>query len=141
MIQDINSKPNEIFGIIEKYVSQNNLHNAKVSKRELRDTYPIICFETRSNTLTSSSKDYNALQKIRSLSFEISILAVDDNKRQVSSIEICEYYENIIAYVMETLYKFQGGTDVKLYNINDKNATKFIMHYICDWFVAKDIVY
>lgn len=141
MIQDINSKSNEIYQTIVKYINSNNKYNVEVSKRELKDTYPIVCFENRSNTLTSSSKDINAIQKIRGLSFEISILAIDDNKKQISSIEICEYYENIIAYVMETLYHLKGGTDVKLYNINDKNATKFIMHYMCEWFVAKNIVY
>lgn len=141
MIQDINYKANEIYNTINLYLSKNNKYNAKLKKRELNSFYPIICFENRSNVVNSSSLDNNTLDKIRSLSFEISILAVDNNKEQVSSIEICEYYENIIAYVMENVYKLKGGTDAKIYNINDEKATKFVMHYYCKWFVGKNMIY
>lgn len=141
VIENINAKSQEIFETISYYVNHNNEYNAFVKKRELNKTYPLICFENRQNTLSSSSKDNNSLEKIRSLSFEISILAIDNNKEQISSIEICEYYENIIAYVMESLYKFKGGTDAKIYNINEDKATKFVMHYYCEWFVAKNITY
>lgn len=141
VIENINAKSHEIFETIVYYVNQNNKYNAVVKKRELNSVYPIICFENRQNTLSSSSQDNNSLERIRSLSFEISILAIDNNKEQISSIEICEYYESIIAHVMESLYKFRGGTDAKIYNINEDKATKFVMHYYCEWFVAKNITY
>lgn len=137
----INSLPNQIFETLKTYVEENNQYNAIVRKKPIKNTYPIIIFQTNSNIQSSSTKDCYGLERIRNLSFEISILAVDKTKEQVSSMKICDDLEDLVTQVMQGIYHMDGGTDAKITNINDSNASQYILHFNCEWFMQKNIIY
>lgn len=139
---NINSLNNEIFDTLKRVIeSESNNHNAIVRKRVIEKQYPLIIFECRSNTQSSASRDFYGIERTRALSFEIDIYAVDDRKNNISAEMICDDLENLVTQVMQGIYRMQGGTDAKLHNINSENATQYVLHFNCEWYMNKKIIY
>ena len=137
----INSFNNEVFNCLKEYVEENNTYGAIVRLKPIQNTYPMVIFQCNSNVEGSSTKDLYGIEKTRSLSFEITIIATDKTKEQVSSIEICNQLEDLVTQVMQGIYRMKGGTDAKIVNINNANASQYVLHFNCEWYMQKNIIY
>lgn len=145
-IININSLSNEIYKKLKEFVENNDKtksinHNAIVRKRLILQQYPLIVFNCRTNNESFKTKDNLCIEKGRQLSFEIDIYAIDDLKNEISSKQICEDLESIVTYFMQYIYKMKGGTDAKITNINSANATQYTLHFNCEWYINKNIIY
>lgn len=142
---NINEFSDKVFKTLQDYIENKTektlSHNAIVRKRVIQTETPLIVFETRSNTQNYVTQDYYGIERTRNLSFEIDIYANDLQKEQISSIKVCEDLENLVTYVMQYVYRMQGGTDAKLYNINNSKTTQFVLHFECEWFMNRNIIY
>ena len=84
----INSKSEEIFDILRTHITRKSKYNPSVLKTVVDNKYPLVVFETNANRLDSITQDMYRLNQVRSLSFEISIFAIDD--KQTNSNVICD---------------------------------------------------
>lgn len=136
---NINELQNSIFAYLKKFIVENSKYNPTVLRNVVDKIYPLVVFETRSNTLESQTQDDYKLDKTRNLGFEINIFAtpigIDD-----SSI-ICDELANLTNYVMQEKFGMQGGLDATLKNINTDKATKYVLHYRCIWNIRQNIIY
>lgn len=138
---NVNEKYEEVFYNIKTYINK-FYNNVKVIKhRAIKLEYPCIVVEQNANTINYSTKDLYKLEKIRDLSFEITIYAIDDLTTQKSSFEICEALEQKVCEVMEEFYNMQGGCDARIARVNQDGATQFTLHYMCQWYMQKNKVY
>ena len=140
---DINKKSEEIFEnlkkyILSKYVKKFN-EEIEVKKNVVDNTYPLVVFETNANTINSITQDFYRLDQVRNLSFEVSIFAININN--TNSSVICDELANLVCQVMSGYYGMQGGIDAKLKNINTTKATKYVLHFNCQWNVRQNILY
>ena len=142
---NINEFSDKVFKTLQDFVEvkadKNLTQNAIVRKKVIQTEFPLIIFENRSNTQGYVTKDNYGVERARNLSFEINIYASDINSEQISGIQICENLENIVTYVMQYVYRMQGGTDAKIYNVNGSKITQFVLHFRCEWFINKNIIY
>ena len=136
---DVNSKSNEIYDLLKLYLGKASKYNPIVLDNVVDNKYPLVVFETNTNTSDSISQDKYRLDQIRNLSFEISVFAININ--EVSSIDICEEISSLICEVMNVYYGMQGGIDARLKNINAQKTTKYVLHFNCKWNVRQNIIY
>ena len=136
---NINSKSEEIFENIKKYLSAKSEYSPKIKKNVVDNVYPLVVFETNLNQSDSTSQDFFRLDQTRNLSFEISIFAIDI--QNVNSGVICDELSNLVCNVMQGYYLMQGGIDAKLKNINTSKATKYVLHFTYNWNVRQNILY
>lgn len=136
---NINRKSEEIYQTIKSYVIKHSIYNPQVLKNVVDNTYPLVVFETNTNTIDSITQDMYRLDQVRNLSFEISIFAI--NLDNVSSETICDELANLVCDVMQGGYTMQGGIDAKLKNINTAKATKYVLHFNCKWNVRQNRIY
>ena len=135
----VNSFSEKLYEILKDYLKGQSLYNPIVLDSVVDNKYPLVVFETNTNTLDSITQDRYRLDQVRNLSFEISVFAVNIN--EVSSIDICEEISNLICELMNVYYGMQGGIDAKLKNINTAKATKYVLHFNCKWNVRQNIIY
>lgn len=135
----IHNKSKEIFNLLSKYLTTDSKFNPMVKTKVIENQYPLVVFETRTNTLDSMTQDMFRLDMVRNLSFEISVFAI--NKGNVTAEEICDELSNLICEVMQEYYGMQGGIDGKLQNINTAKATKYVLHFDCKWNVRQNRIY
>ena len=136
---NINSKSDEIYELLKKYLQRASKYNPDVLDNVIDNKYPLVVFETNKNDIDSISQDKYRLDQVRNLSFEISVFAININ--EISSIDICEEISNLVCEVMSVYYGMQGGIDAKLKNINNAKATKYVLHFNCKWNVRQNIIY
>ena len=144
VINDINSLSDEIFNVLKDYIENHNKDNnysAIVREKVIKTDLPLIVFDNRSNVEAYSTRDMYGMERTRDLSFEINIYANDDLKNQISSVKICKHLENLVTQVMQGMYRMQGGTDGKLHNINNSKTSQYILHFSCEWFMNRNIIY
>lgn len=134
---DINGANKEIFKLLQDYITSNSRFNPYVMEMQIDKKYPCVIFHNNSNKLGMKTQD--RVYQTRKLSFEIEIYAI--NQGQNDSIEICEELEQLINEVMIGTLGIQGGTDGKVFNANSDKATYFILHFSCEWFPNKNILY
>lgn len=135
----IYTKEKEIYQILQKYIEKKSEYNPIVLTKTVDNTYPLVVFETNSNTSNLITQDMYRLDRVRNLSFEISIVAI--NKGTISSEAICDELADLVCDVMQDYYRMQGGLDAKLKNINTAKATKYVLHFSCKWNVRQNIIY
>lgn len=135
----INKKSEEIFELINKYLTKASIYSPTIKKSIVDNTYPLVVFETNANTISSITQDMYRLDQVRNLSFEISVFAI--NKNNISSEIICDELSNLVCEVMNEYYGMQGGIDAKLKNINTAKATKYVLHFNCKWNVKQNTIY
>lgn len=133
----INSFSEELYQQLKYYIESNSLFNPKVLKNVKENQYPLVVFETNSNIKGFETREKQI--QMRKLSFEISIFAITMNENDSSVI--CDELAQLVTEVMQGYYNMQGGLDAKLKNINVSKATKYVMHFTCDWYMQKNIVY
>lgn len=142
-MNNINRKSQEIYNLLKTYIKNNYTpkHNEQISvlTSVVDKAYPLVVFETNSNTLDSITQDAYRLDQVRNLSFEISVFAV--NVENVNSNIICDELSNLICEIMNVYYGMQGGLDAKLQNINTAKATKYVLHFNCKWNTRTNIIY
>lgn len=142
-MRDINSKSEEIFNNLKKYIQAKYVVKQKetieIKKNIVDNTYPLVVFETNANSTHTTTQDFYRLDQVRNLSFEISIFAININ--QINSSVICDELANLVCYVMTQYYGMQGGIEAKLKNINTAKATKYVLHFNCRWNVRQNILY
>lgn len=136
---NINSKSNEIYELLKKYLQKASKYNPSVLDNVIDNKYPLVVFETNANNLESITQDRYRLDQIRNLSFEISVFAVNIN--EISSIDICEELSSLVCEVMNEYYGMQGGIDARLKNINIAKATKYVLHFNCKWSVRQNKIF
>lgn len=136
---NINSKSNEIYELLKKYLQKASKYNPSVLDNVVDNKYPLVVFETNTNNIDSITQDKYRLDQVRNLSFEISVFA--ENINEISSIDICEELSSLVCEVMNEYYGMQGGIDAKLKNINTAKATKYVLHFNCKWNVRQNIIY
>lgn len=135
----IYTKEKEIYQVLQKYIEKKSEYNPIVLTKTVDNTYPLVVFETNSNTSNLITQDMYRLDRVRNLSFEISIVAI--NKGTISSEAICDELADLVCDVMQDYYRMQGGLDAKLKNINTAKATKYVLHFSCKWNVRQNIIY
>ena len=135
----IYTKEKEIYQILQKYIEKKSEYNPIVLTKTVDNTYPLVVFETNSNKSNLITQDMYRLDRVRNLSFEISIVAI--NKGTISSEAICDELADLVCDVMQDYYRMQGGLDAKLKNINTAKATKYVLHFSCKWNVRQNIIY
>lgn len=135
----INSKTDEIFEILSKYITKHNQYDAKVKRNVIDNVYPLVVFEENTNTLDTITQDRYRMNSVRNLSFEISIFAVNINN--IDSGVICDELADLVCDVMQEYYLMQGGVDAKLKNINTAKARKYVLHFSCKWDVKTNLIY
>lgn len=136
---DINSKSNEIYENLKKYLNYASKYNPSVLDNVVDNKYPLVVFETNKNDIDSISQDKYRLDQVRNLSFEISVFAVNIN--EISNVDICEELSSLVCEVMNVYYGMQGGLDARLKNINTAKATKYVLHFNCKWNVRQNTIY
>lgn len=135
----INSKSDEIFAKLSKYITNHSQYNPKVKRNVIDNTYPLVVFEENTNTIDTITQDMYRLNQVRNLSYEISIFAIniDNNDSGV----ICDELASLVCDVMQEYYLMQGGIDAKLKNINTAKARKYVLHFNCKWNVRGNMLY
>ena len=142
-VLNINKKSDEIFNnlkrfILAKYTPKDN-EQIEVLKNVVDNKYPLVVFETNSNSTDSLTQDEYRMDHVRNLSFEVNILAI--NIGHIDASVICEELSNLVCYVFNQYYGMQGGIDAKLKNINPAKAKKYVLHFNCKWNVRQNILY
>ena len=117
----------EIFQNLKATIEKSNKYNAVVKKNVIDETYPLVVFNNNSNILSTITQDMYRMNKTRKLSFEISVIAI--NQENISGKQICEEISLLICRLMNEYYLMQGGLDAILEDINPSKATKSVLHF------------
>ena len=137
-MKDIFEISNHIFKYLKNHIEKNSKYNPKVSQNIEEKKYPLVVFEDMLNNISSQNLGECKLDVVRSLNFEISIFAINSNG--ISSQYICEELSNLVCEIMQDKFNMQGGLDNCLKNINTDKATKYILHFNCEWNIGNNII-
>lgn len=135
----VNSLKDEIFSTLRDYVKKEFklVEGVRIMQYVEENSYPLIVFENNTNNISSRTRD--RIYETRNLSFTIDIYAI--NVGSINSLQICEELSDLVINVMQGIYDMNGGITAKLSNINTAKATKFVLHFNCEWWTNKNKIF
>lgn len=94
-----------IYNNLSNYINEIYNNKVKVYKQFIAGNYPLVTFRLVTNILNEVSTCFN--EKTRSLSFEVSIYAINDKEK--TSQDIVKEIANVVNDYLENNFGMNGG--------------------------------